>query len=65
MRRSSLRGGEFNADEASQCKAFYVVILFAGSLSGYPMTDYTLELLQQIFLWPFYFARWVFWVYFN
>jgi hypothetical protein len=38
---------------------FYLVIIFAGSLSGYHMTAFTTEILQKIFLWPIVVGNWL------
>jgi hypothetical protein len=38
---------------------FYFVILFTGALSGYHMADFTIDILIQIFLWPWFFSKWL------
>ena len=36
---------------------FYSVILIAGKISGYPMAQYTFDIIQTLFLWPIIFVK--------
>jgi len=38
---------------------FYLVIIFAGSLTGYHMTTYTTEIMLLIILWPIVLGKWL------
>jgi hypothetical protein len=52
-----------NWDEVkSACFLFcglYIIILFAGALTGYGMARYTTAILQLIFLWPLVLGQWL------